>query len=298
MDAKEIKEIIREEIRSTVKELMKELKEEMSKEIDEKYKGKIDDMREEINDVREDQTRVNKEIKTEINSLWDRMHKMEEYSRHENVIIRGIRYKEEETVDELISKVIDVAKKLKTDLNRSEISTTHRLPTKSRNTPPPVIVRVTNRWKKEELIAASKQYRLKDIFITHQLTPYKYRLLKEAIELKRKEVVKYVWTAGNRIMVRRNEGEEATQIVNVQSLMKLGWNDEGETASQKTQDDGETDLDGSDAESKKSEDRTERTRRKQLKQQSMNAYAKTPLKNNVKLTKPTTTVNTRGKKAK
>lgn len=254
MDTNEIKEVIREEIRSTMKDLMKQLKEDILKEVDEKCERKLDIIREEIQEVRRERDRTNKEVDMKLNVLNNRMNNMEEYSRHENVIIRGIKYQEEEKFEELVAKVTEVAKKLRVDLNKSEISTAHRLPSKSRNTPPPVIVRVTNRWKKEELIAASKQYRIKDVYITHQLTPFKYGLLKEALELKRKEAVKYVWTTGNRIMVRRSESEEAVQIMNIRSLMKFGWKDDVEIGSEKTQEDSGTEEEGNDTEEEKSED--------------------------------------------
>ena len=105
MKPEEIKDVIREEIRSSMKELMNEIKDEMIKQIEEKCEEKINEVREEINAIREEQKRANDEGKNDIGGLWHRMDKMEEYSRKENIVIRGIEDEEDETMNELVSKV-------------------------------------------------------------------------------------------------------------------------------------------------------------------------------------------------
>ena len=295
MQPEEIKSIIRNEIRATMKDsmkdLMREMKEEMMQEIEEKCDEKIEAVREEINEIREEQSKDKEEVATEINKIWNNIGRLEEYSRNENIIIRGIKYSDEENCEELILKTIGVAKKLKIELKKSYISAIHRLPTRSRNTPPPTIVRVTNRWKKEELIAASKEHRLKDIYITNQLTPFKYGLLKEALDLKRNKIVKYVWTAGNKIMARKNDGEEAVQIMNVKSLMKFGWKENEDNDEQINHDEENNEEDESDSESKKSEELIEMKRDKTLKQQKINTFVKVPAKKNKISVQPTRTGN-------
>jgi len=157
-----------------------------------------------------------------------RVERLEEYTRKENVIIRGIEMAGEGEEKELLQKVKEVANSLDVELQDRHISTVHRLSTRATKRPPPVVVRLVNRWKKEELIAASKQKKMKRIFISNQLTPEKLKLLRRAFDLKRENVVNYVWTMGSKLMVRKNEVDEAIQIVDMDMLKRLGWKEEME----------------------------------------------------------------------
>ena len=74
------------------------------------------------------QKKINGEVRNKMKNLWNRMEKMEEYTHHENMIISGIRYEKDDDMDSLMSKMIGVATKLKTELKNEYINTAHRLP--------------------------------------------------------------------------------------------------------------------------------------------------------------------------
>lgn len=88
---------------------------------------------------------------------------LQQYSRAENMEILGIPTKEDENVYDLIR---DVAVKLGVNLVIKDISIAHRIPVKEGRIPP-IIVKFTNRYKKEEFISASRKKKLK----VHEVFP-------------------------------------------------------------------------------------------------------------------------------
>lgn len=215
MNPKEIKNLIREEIRSSVKEVLEQF--------ETRWSEKVELLQ---NDVKSFKTECKKTLLEDREMIRENqagIERAEEYSRKENIIIRGIKMENKESNEVLFRKVLDLARLLKVDLQDNHISALHRLPTRSTSSSPPVIVRLVNRWKKEQLINASKNMRIPGIFISHQLTPERFKLFRAAMTLKKEEKIKYVWTVGNRILIRKKDGEEAIQITNTDILTKLGW---------------------------------------------------------------------------
>lgn len=224
MDMTEIKEIIREEIHASVTSAMKETMEKLESKWNEKYNSLKADLKSNKETQEETLTRIVEDVKYTTSGLQQ----LEEYSRKENVIIRGLDMKNDESEEELMQKVEKLARSLGVDLQEVHVSTLHRLPTQSTSAPPPVIVRLVNRWKKEQLIRASKEKRLKGIYISHQLTPEKFGLLRRALELKRNGRVKYVWTTGNKILARITDNDRSIEVTGFDTLIKLGWKEEAE----------------------------------------------------------------------
>ncbi|XP_077974157.1 uncharacterized protein LOC120339416 [Styela clava] len=102
------------------------------------------------------------------NSLQQRFdHDFEDlaqYMRRENLEFHGIPYKDGENTDKI---VVGIGKKLGITVERLDISVSHRLPRRDSSKTGPIIVRFTNRNKKNEFIA--KKYdasRIKDFGIT------------------------------------------------------------------------------------------------------------------------------------
>jgi len=217
MNPTELKEIIREEIRASFKEIEKQWSEKFSE-----VREEIEVMKEEIKEIK----KVTSEIEDSTNELYNKVDQLEEYTRLENVIISGVEYEDDENLEALMGKTIKIARELGVTMNITDISAIHRLYTRNVKYPPPIIVRLVNRWKKEQLISASKQKKMQGIYITNQLTPVKLDLLKKTKDLKRNGVVKYVWTAGNKILVRRSEKEESILISSMDTLIELGWKEE------------------------------------------------------------------------
>ena len=86
------------------------------------------------------------------------------------MVICGIEDEPDESEDVVIEKIIEVAKKLKTKLVPMEISAAHRLPTKNDTNAHPILARLINLRKKDELIRKSKEMRLEGIYVNPHLT--------------------------------------------------------------------------------------------------------------------------------
>lgn len=131
-----------------------------------------------------------------------------EYSRRNNLELHGIPQTKEEDVYEIVGRL---GAFLKIDLNTDFIDVAHRIPAGS-NRIKPIIVKFTNRWKKEEVLTEriGKKILASDIgfkseqriFINENLTPEKRKL---AMDTRRffKDKKCNTWTQNGAIIVAR-----------------------------------------------------------------------------------------------
>lgn len=195
----------KEEIKAENKNEMNELKKQI-----EKYAGLYEKTREEVKDLKE-------------GNVWlhQRLDDLEQYSRISNVIVRGIKEKKDETEEDLLESVKELGKSLGVQLEESDISTLHRLPT--RKGIQPVIVRLNNRMKKKRLVKNSKECNLEDgIKVYNHLTKRSMELLNAARDLRANGVVQFVWENDGKIFVRKDERSPAKRILDVEQLYEFG----------------------------------------------------------------------------
>ena len=165
----------------------------------------------------EDVSKQNRELRLVINDL-------EQYSRIDNVVINGIPSTEEENIRET---VLNIAKNLEVNLSGYEINTAHCLRT-NQDKIAPIIVRLNNRNKKQELIRNSKQMRLHGknlnmnpampIYVNEHLSPYTMSVFKNAIDLRNQGVLSHVWVREGNIFIRENENCPSRKIKDIEDL--------------------------------------------------------------------------------
>lgn len=139
-----------------------------------------------------------------------------EYSRRNNLEIHGIPYVKGENVYHIVE---ELGKILEVELDDSFIDAAHRLRTKSTIKPPPIIVRLVNRWKKEDIMKA----RMKKVITAEELG-YKNSPLRVFINENLSPNKRYLamltrryfngkgcstWTNNGTIMVARKVPKEA-----------------------------------------------------------------------------------------
>lgn len=143
---------------------------------------------------------------TKLNTLKSNLDDLEQYIRQECLKLKGIPVSKDKDTDEIVQSI---GKLLDVEIDKSDISTSHRLPQfKPRNlsssanqrpTPPTIIVKFTNPNIRDELYSARfnlKNYDTSDIglgrlaenkiFIQESLTATKRKLFKQALELRKK----------------------------------------------------------------------------------------------------------------
>ena len=151
----------------------------------------------------------NKGLKTKVKSLEERLleskkeveeliserdgrarhDKLEQYTRKFTLVKHGIPEQEEDNV----ANVVKLGKLLKVNLTPGDIDIAHRMNTKSKDKPRPIIARFSNHIAKSKLYKARLSLRnadLKDvgaekIFINENLTAWRAELFEEARKVKK-----------------------------------------------------------------------------------------------------------------
>ena len=165
----------------------------------ERIKDKQKKHREEMSDI----NYSNKSLKLELNDL-------QQYTRKNSVIIYGILDgKAVESVEECTNNVLKVLNNnLEMNMDRNEISISHRLGIFQENGNRPIICKFISRNRKIETIQRRKQLRGTRIVIREDLTKMNQELLKKVAEM---EVVNQTWTMDTKIKAKLLNG----RIVNV-----------------------------------------------------------------------------------
>ena len=174
---------------------------------------------------------------------------LEEYGRRENLEIHGIPLADNEDTGKIVQ---NVAKTLKVQLSKSDISTSHRLfnfnlneqhqklfnhhdqqpSAVRRNQPPPIIVRFCDRDKRNEMF--SKQLKLKSVSneinpkpnaeilaIRENLTKFRKFLFSEANKVKHALCYQFLWTQQGQILLRKNSTSRIIKISNLNDLARI-----------------------------------------------------------------------------
>ena len=145
-----------------------------------------------------------------------------QYARRDSVRINGISESENESEEDLVNKILDVASITGSKIVKSDVSIAHRLPAVIKGTRQ-TIVKFTSRHAKMEFY--STRYKLKDdpagknIFINEDLTKLRYALLMKCRDCPG---FKSAVTYNGVIKVRRVGFDDVVQVKHPADLEKLG----------------------------------------------------------------------------
>jgi len=111
------------------------------------------------------------DLNSKFNSTELKLDGFEQYGRRENLEIHGVPLKNGENTNDIVMKL---AENLNVKLDNRDISTSHRLLTNGisdskLNSPPPIIVKFSNRDKRNEIY--NKQSKVNDLATTSSATP-------------------------------------------------------------------------------------------------------------------------------
>ena len=148
--------------------------------------------------------------------------KLEQYTRRENIKLYGIPEEEKEDTSEL---VLNVAKEIGVQLQREDISVSHRVPApKKAGKPRPIIAKLVRREKKVEVMRAKKLLKEKkdvEIYITEDLTKFRVKLVRE---LRLDDAIKKVWTVDGKVTCLMTDGTRKV-IDTPDDLFNIGWSE-------------------------------------------------------------------------
>lgn len=182
-----------------------------------------------------------KKDKDHIIILEDKIEDLQRSMRKNNIEIKNVPKKTQETREDLINMVLYLAKTINLDMSKRDISDIFRLQGKKDGKNPPIIVDLGSAILKQNLLKKTKTFNIKNkakiqakhlgfvtsedvpVFISEQLTPKNARLFFLARDLAKSKQYKYCWTSFGRVLIRKDDNASVVLVrseAQVHSLMQ------------------------------------------------------------------------------
>ena len=184
----------------------------------------------------EDTLKENKELKSKIKVLESKLDDLSSYTRRNNIVVHGAPIQENEDPINLAVKVSDA---VGVKLEEKDIDIAHRLPSRNNNFAPPFIIKLVNRFKKEEVMSNAKRKKIMakefngeekcQIFFNDHLTKKNQEILMKAKSLWADY---FIWTKNGHVLGRAKEGGRIFQIKLVEEIDY--WKNTGNGSNQST----------------------------------------------------------------
>lgn len=184
----------------------------------------FNELYESIKENQEALVKENKDLGKRNQQLTERVAALEQYSRLNNVEIRGVPVTKGEDCSEILKKI---GEKVNCPITSNDLDVVHRVPAKKESN---IIVRFCSREKKAEFAAKARKARLttesigmhseqhKPVDINDHLTPENKRLFAQALELKKEKGWQFLWVQNCRILARKSEDSRVFRISGPQDL--------------------------------------------------------------------------------
>ena len=175
----------------------------------------------------------NADLKSTVSALSARIEDMEQYSRRNNLEIRGIGEVAGEDIVAVFSKIVG---QLEVELSPSDVDAVHRVARAARDkaVPRSIIVRFSSRRKRDQVLAAAAQKRRSGggsalridgiseaCYINDHLTPANKKLFANAKIVAKDKGYKYVWSKDCKIFIRKSDSARAIRVVGEDTLSSL-----------------------------------------------------------------------------
>lgn len=186
----------------------------------------------------------NEELKNKINQLElqvkkdqdyicvleDRIEEMQRCTRKNNIEIKNVPKKIQESREDLTKMVLCLAKNIDLEINPRDIKDIFRLHGKKEGKNPPILVELDSAIIKQDLLKKTKSFNIRNksklqarhlgfttnadnpIFISEQLTPKNARLFFLARDLAKTKQYKFCWTSFGRVFVKQDENSKVVLI--------------------------------------------------------------------------------------
>lgn len=169
--------------------------------------------------------KANETLLNENKRLTRRVEELEQYTRLNNLEIKGIR-SDADPVD-IVEKIGDV---LNEPVSSHDIDTCHRIPTRNPGETN-ILVRFVRRDKRHAFLAKARKQKLTTnqlglsetnaVYVNEHLTKANKQLLGAAIARKKEVAWKFVWTSSGKVFARKDEHTDAVRIQDLTDLAKM-----------------------------------------------------------------------------
>jgi len=152
-------------------------------------------------------------LRRELAAAEQRLEEQEQYSKRDNLVFHGI---PEHGDEDTMKKVIEVCQRHFPSVNvqTSDISISHRLPTRASDKPKPIIVRFARRDVRQQIFRSKKQLKNTKLMVVEQLTTKRLKLVTTANGLVREGKLAGTWTNDGKVVIKLLNDE--TRIVNTE----------------------------------------------------------------------------------
>lgn len=195
--------------------------EKLKKEIDE-FKISVNFLNETVEKLKADQKHLlaeNKTLSARNSELEKRIAEMEQYSRKNNIEIKGVPCTQGESCRAILQSI---GNKIQCPLSDSDVDIVHRVPSSS-NTKH-LIARFCSRSKKAEFISKARKARLqtsdlgfsgndaRPVYINDHLTQQNKKIFAMALNLKKERKWQFLWTDDCQIKARKTTDSRVFRI--------------------------------------------------------------------------------------
>lgn len=202
-----------------IEDLRRELRADL-RSIKEKFQ-EVAELKAEIQQV----LKINQDLRAENAKLSCRIEELEQYQRSNNIEIKGIPLE-----GEPLTIVSQLGELIKEEVSEADIDICHRVPT-ARHDQANIIVRFVRRTKRNAFLSKAKKAKIdttalgfqlsSKVFVNEHLTRYGKRLLGAAVERKKELRWRFVWTAGGKVFVRKDENSPVVRIASLEDVEKM-----------------------------------------------------------------------------
>lgn len=164
---------------------------------------------------------ANKALKAQNETLTKKVSEVEQYSRVNNIELKGIPCTQGENCADIIKAI---GAKISCPIVDTDLDIVHRVPVRAEGRTPNLIARFCSRSKKQEFLSKARKARLntKDlnfsgtesypVYANDHLTPENKRLFAKALALKKETEWKFLWTDNGRIKARQWDDSRVFRI--------------------------------------------------------------------------------------
>ncbi|KAJ8723721.1 hypothetical protein PYW07_007701 [Mythimna separata] len=210
------------DLRLSLSETNKELKD---------FNAKIRDMEARLKHVEKVQEQVDI-LQTRLDKLEDENNTKEQWTRMNNIEIKGIPQSNHENLFDIVGKI---GTKIAYPVSKAQINFINRVPTREKDRAKPIIVSFCNRYVKEDFIAAARllskaaplttgQIGLagnQRIYVNDHLTLQNKALLSKTKKAAAETDFRYVWVKHSKVHARKDDTSPAIVLKSEKDLIKI-----------------------------------------------------------------------------
>lgn len=194
-----------------------------------KFSERIDSLESKVNEL-QNLSDIVPSLQAKIDKLTSDKHERDQWMRMNNAEIKGVPMKKGENLFDIALKLGSV---LECPIKKEDINTITRVPTYQKDVPKSIIVSFTNRYAKDDFVAAMKKRKnltpsalglsgTSNIYVNDHLTPYYKQLLTKAKALQKSAAdFQFIWVKHSKIWARKSLTSKVFTINSDSDLQKI-----------------------------------------------------------------------------